>query len=75
MTQLNDPMTSFYAYCDSKEEALFAKLMAQFAKEQGEKYIQENERLKADPKAAVPEEATRRMQETIKKTFEEKQSG
>lgn len=72
---MDDSLIDFYAHCDSKEEAIFAGLMAQLAQERGEQYIQENERLKADPSAAVPEDVDRRMLKTINRAFDKQQSG
>jgi hypothetical protein len=39
----------------------FELLMEQVAKAEGERLMAENERLKADPSATVPEEVSRRM--------------
>lgn len=59
----------------NREEREFAEMMKQYAREYGELLMQENERLQQDPGAAVPEDMTRRMLETIRRAFEEKQSG
>lgn len=57
-TQLND------------EEATFALLMNTVAELEGKRLLQENERLKSDPAAAVPPEIDQKCIETIKKEFE-----
>lgn len=74
VTQLTDPLTSSYAYCDSREEEIIARIMGQYAQKRGERFLRENERLKQDPGAAVPQDVRRRMLEAIDKAFEEKQS-
>lgn len=56
------------------EEALFALLMDEFAVEEGKKSLQENETLKADPQAAVPEATQRRCLKTIRRRFSAKTS-
>jgi hypothetical protein len=50
----------------------FELLMEQVAKAEGERLLAENERLKADPTAAVPEELNRRMLTLIDGHFLEK---
>ena len=45
----------------SREEILFEQLMKKAAEEEGKRLLEENERLKADPSAAVPEEVNQRM--------------
>jgi len=45
---------------ETLEELWFQKLMEDYARERGELLIQENERLKADPNAAVPEDVHQR---------------
>ena len=50
---------------DNFENAVFALLMDDFAVSEGEKALQENERLKRDPTAAVPEKTRKRCKKTI----------
>lgn len=57
---------------EQEEEKAFAEMMHEFAIRQGEKYIEENERLKNDPSSAVPERVQRRCLETIYKEFRRK---
>lgn len=54
---------------DQYEDALFALLMDEMASAEGEKAIAENERLKNDPDAAVPEEITKACMQTIRRHF------
>lgn len=51
------------------EEALFRLWMNDLAAAEGEKALAENERLKNDPEAAVPEEIDRRCMQTIRQHF------
>lgn len=44
---------------ESYEEALFALLMDEVAVAQGKEALEENERLKRNPDAAVPEQVTK----------------
>lgn len=71
---MNDPLEAFYDYCESAEDVIFARIMAQHAEEWGMYFLQENERLKQDPDAAVPEDVTQRMLEVIRRAFDKKQS-
>lgn len=52
-----------------KDDILFERLMEQVIHEEGERLLAENERLKAEPSAAVPEEFNRRMLELINSSF------
>ncbi len=52
------------------EEMTFALLMNTVAELEGKRLLQENERLKSDPAAAVPPEIDQKCMETIKKAFE-----
>ena len=45
---------------ETLEELWFKKAMEEYARERGELLIQENERLKLDPNAAVPEDVHQR---------------
>jgi len=51
------------------EDALFALLMNDYVEEEGKRLQEENERLKNDPSAAVPEEARQRCLMTIRREF------
>lgn len=51
------------------EDALFALLMDRVAQEEGARLLEENERLKDDPDAAVPPELDQKSLETIRKAF------
>ena len=67
-------MTKHEQLYEDYENALFALLMANVAEEEGRKLLEENERLKNDPIAAVPETLDRRCHETIKRSFTKKRS-
>lgn len=54
------------------EDSLFALLMDEIAKVEGERLLEENERLKQDPNAAVPEAVMRRCRKTINREFSKK---
>lgn len=54
---------------ENYENALFSLLMDQVAQEEGVRLLEENERLRNDPNAAVPEELDRRSRETICRAF------
>ena len=54
------------------EDALFALLMDRVAISEGQKAIEENERLKSDPNAAVPLSAQRKCVQTINQYFRKK---
>ena len=51
------------------EDALFALLMDEVAQEEGAQLLEENERLKNDPNAAVPPELDKKSLETIRRTL------
>lgn len=51
------------------EDALFALLMDEIAEKEGALAREENERLKNDPSAAVPEDVDRRCLQTIRRHF------
>ena len=51
------------------EDALFALLMDKVAQEEGARLLEENERLKNDPNAAVPPELDKKSLETIRRTL------
>lgn len=54
---------------DQYEDALFALLMDEIATKEGKRAIEENERLKNDPSAAIPEDVDRRCLQTIRRHF------
>ena len=54
---------------DNYEDALFAVLMDKVAEEEGARLREENQRLKEDPDAAVPEHVDAVARETIRKAF------
>lgn len=54
------------------EDALFALLMDDLMWQEGERLLEENERLKNDPDAAVPEEVMKRCSKIIKQEFTKK---
>ena len=55
------------------EDALFALLMDKVAQEEGARLLEENERLKNDPNAAVPPELNKKSLETIRRTLARRQ--
>ena len=55
-------------YKDS-EKRMFAELMRELAEMEGEQLLQENERLRNDPGAAVPQELDRKCRELIASAF------
>ncbi len=54
---------------DRYEDALFALLMDKIATAEGEEALEEIERLKNDPDAAIPEDVDRRCLQTIQRHF------
>lgn len=54
---------------DRYEDALFALLMDEIATAEGEKAEAENERLKNDPSAVIPEDLDKRCMRTIRREF------
>ena len=54
------------------EDALFALLMDDMMEEEGKQLLEENERLKQDPAAAVPDEVNARCIKTINRAFTRK---
>jgi len=57
---------------DRYEDALFALLMDEMAVDEGKKAREENERLRDDPAAEIPEEVDRRCRRTIRHRFAQK---
>lgn len=58
---------------DSYEDALFALLMEDVIEEEGKQLREENERLKNDPEAAIPDAVDKRCLKTIKRSFAKEQ--
>lgn len=54
---------------DAYEDALFALLMEDMIEEEGKRLLEENERLKRDPSAAVPDELRERCMKTIHRAY------
>lgn len=54
---------------ENYEDALFALLMDEVAQEEGRKLLEENQRLRQDPAAAVPADLDQRCMRTIKQAF------
>lgn len=65
-------MTKREILLEQLEETVFALMMEDVAKEEGRKALEENERLKADESAAVPETVYRKGLATIKRHFSQK---
>ena len=62
-------MTKREQLIENYEDALFAVLMDKVAEEEGEKLREENQRLKDDPSAAVPEHVDAAARKTIREAF------
>lgn len=60
-------MTNHEKLQEKYEDSLFALLMDEFAQSEGERLIQENERLLQDPSAEVPAGSERRLLQTIER--------
>lgn len=56
------------------EDAVFALLMEEYMEEEGRALSEENERLNADPSAAIPEDVYRRGLKTIHRAFRREQT-
>ena len=57
---------------DQYEDALFALLMDDLAWQEGERLLEENERLTYDPDAEIPNEVMMRCRKTINREFAKK---
>ena len=55
---------------EMNEERLFGRLMQEYAEAEGRRLLAENERLKANPDAAVPPELDKKCRELIIRHFE-----
>ena len=62
-------MTNREKLQENYEDSVLALLMDEFAESEGRRYIAENERLRQEPEAAVPEEVERRALRFIGRTF------
>ena len=51
------------------EDGLFALLMEEVAEQEGQRLLEENEKLKRDPESTVPPEVDRRCLKTIRRAF------
>lgn len=51
---------------NNAEEEIFAEMMQRMAVEEGQRAIEENERLKNDPAAAMPESLHKKCMEILK---------
>lgn len=54
---------------ENVEDAVFALLMEEVAEQEGKRLLEENERLKSDPSAKVPDNLDRRCRQIIKRSF------
>ena len=59
-------MTRQELLVEQYEDALFALIMDKVAEVEGQKAIEENQRLKASGEVAIPEELNRRCKQTIR---------
>ncbi len=62
-------MTNLSKQQELDEECLFKQLMRQYMEEEGERLLDENERLRADPSAAVPPGLDKKCLEPIRGAF------
>jgi len=53
----------------SKKDIQFEKMIEEVMRAEGERLLAENERLKSDPSAAIPEEIDQRILEFINSKF------
>ena len=65
-------MTNREKLQENYEDSVLALLMDEFAESEGQRYIEENDRLRQDPSAAVPEEVEKRALQVIDKVFSRK---
>lgn len=65
-------MTNREKLQENYEDSVLALLMDEFAESEGVRYIEENERLRQDPNAAVPEDVERRALQLINREFAKK---
>lgn len=65
-------MTNREKLQENYEDSVLALLMDEFAESEGKRYIEENERLRQDPNAAVPEEVEKRALQLIDREFSRK---
>lgn len=65
-------MTNREKLRENYEDSVLALLMDEFAESEGKRYIEENERLRQDPSAEVPEDVERRALQFIHREFAKK---
>ena len=65
-------MTRREQLLEQYEDALFALLMDEVAKSEGEKLLEENERLKQDPNSDIPDSVMKRCYNVINREFSKK---
>lgn len=65
-------MTNREKLRENYEDSVLALLMDEFAESEGKRFIEENERLRQDPSAAVPEDVERRALQLINREFAKK---
>ena len=65
-------MTNREKLRENYEDSVLALLMDEFAESEGKRYMEENERLRQDPSAAVPEDVERRVLQLIHREFAKK---
>ena len=65
-------MTNREKLRENYEDSVLALLMDEFAESEGKRYIEENERLRQDPSATVPEDVERRALQFINREFAKK---
>lgn len=58
---------------ENYEDALFALLMEEVAEQEGKRLLDENEQLKQDPEAAIPNEVSLRCHKAIRQSFAKEQ--
>ena len=62
-------MTRHEELQDNYEDALFALLMDEFAEREGERLLEENERLKSDPDIVISDELDRQCIKKINRSM------
>lgn len=66
-------MTKYEQLRENYEDALFALLINDMAEQEGQRLLEENERLKNDPSAAIPDDINRKGLLTIKRAYAKEQ--
>lgn len=65
-------MTRHEKLLENYEDALFALLMDEVAEQEGKRFLEENEQLRQNPEAIIPDEVNERCLKTIKRSFAKK---